>query len=149
MKQSCRGCIYSLRYGGDWGCNYLEIMHHARQLICKVRGKDDVCTVRVDGKPITPQVVDNERVPAHKYDMKPRDLEKVRNHQRRGGKPLSFDANKAIALINLGKTEKGSPGTVSGIGHGSGTEGMNPVNENDELVRWLRRVPSCGLSVRH
>ena len=112
MKQSCRGCIYSLRYGGDWGCNYLEIMHHARQLICKVRGKDDVCTVRVDGKPITPQVVDNERVPAHKYDMKPRDLEKVRNHQRRGGKPLSFDANKAIALINLGKTDEEAAGEL-------------------------------------
>lgn len=79
MKGSCRGCAYALRYSTGWGCNYLEVTGKPRILICKVRGKDDVCTARKNGKP-SPE---ERRAPAHKYDMKTRDMEKI--HSRKKG----------------------------------------------------------------
>ena len=104
----CKGCRYAIKLGLGYCCNYLEITGHSRQLICKIMGKGDVCTVREAEQPLTMDILD-ARQPQHKYDMKAKDIASVKRHNREaaesrarsGGVELSFDERLARHMIEV------------------------------------------------
>lgn len=101
MPNKCRGCIYGVWLGGEYYCNFLEITGRARQQICTV----EHCTVRISGPRIVPGSGEaTEQQKAHKYAITPADLARRKRHG--GGRPRTFDRDKARALLREGKTDE-------------------------------------------
>lgn len=103
MPMICKGCEYGVRLGADYYCDYLAINKRSRQLICPFPWDDGPCIARKAGESRSAPT------PQHKFGLKKRDIENVKKHRMErekkechGGKPLSFDADRARALYSDG-----------------------------------------------
>lgn len=66
-------------------------------------GDTKVCSARV--QKAGDDYKDQQRMPQHKFDFKPKDLERAKRHHS-GGRKLTFSAEQAKALIAEGKTDE-------------------------------------------
>lgn len=103
----CKGCIHWRSVGWkppsssirNRACHYLLDTGTSRTK----GGETDICRVRTLREGYDGTVP--ERIVQHKFDLKPRDLERAKRHHA-GGRKMTFSADQAKALIAEGKTDE-------------------------------------------
>lgn len=102
----CNGCIHWRTAG--WKSNKVTMRNRVCHYILDTgrsrvkTGNTETCSCRSQKVGFEPV---EERIPRHKFDLKPEDVVKIKKNHA-GGRKLSFSAEHAKALIAEGKTDE-------------------------------------------